>query len=156
MTSEEKQMYNQLWYLANAEAVCIRTRQYYWDNAEKCCENHRGWRKKNPERAQFLDERWRKANPEKIKRMYRRRALKKYGLDEVSYDDMLARQNYVCAICKSNNGGRTFHVDHDHKTDIVRALLCSRCNPGLGAFKDDPELLEAAAAYLRNNTCRHV
>ena len=30
-----------------------------------------------------------------------------------------------------------------------RALLCDACNKGLGHFRDNPELLEVAAGYLR-------
>ena len=39
-------------------------------------------------------------------------------------------------------------VDHDHKTNKIRGMLCNRCNQGLGQFKDDPELLEYARIYL--------
>ena len=54
-----------------------------------------------------------------------------------------------CAICGAEQGNRRFHLDHDHATGRARGLLCHSCNLGLGAFRDNPEWLDAAAAYLR-------
>lgn len=67
-------------------------------------------------------------------------------------------QNGVCAIC----GGKrpTLDVDHDHSLEhlgpyAVRGLCCARCNRKLlPAAMNDPELLEAAARYLRNPPAR--
>lgn len=50
-----------------------------------------------------------------------------------------------CVICGSVED---LVVDHCHKTNIVRGMLCNHCNRGLGHFKDDPELLEFARMYL--------
>lgn len=50
-----------------------------------------------------------------------------------------------CVICGSTE---ELVVDHCHKTNIVRGMLCNHCNRGLGHFKDDPELLEFARMYL--------
>lgn len=54
-----------------------------------------------------------------------------------------------CELCGSPPGARRLHIDHDHTTGALRGLLCHGCNVGLGYFKDDPELLERAAEYLR-------
>lgn len=40
------------------------------------------------------------------------------------------------------------HVDHDHNTGAVRSLLCKECNTGIGAMRDTPHYLRAAANYV--------
>ena len=61
---------------------------------------------------------------------------------------MLAAQRGVCAICRV---APAKHVDHDHATGAVRALLCFNCNGGLGQFKDDPYLLQLAVFYVEHH-----
>lgn len=80
----------------------------------------------------------------------RYRYLRKFGITVGDYERMLSEQGGGCAICESREpGGRgTFHVDHCHESNVVRGLLCTRCNVGLGMFKDDPERLESAMKYL--------
>lgn len=78
--------------------------------------------------------------------------LKKgYGITSEDYQEKLAYQQYGCAICGASQRGRALAVDHCHKTGKIRSLLCSSCNTGLGQFKDNPELLEKAADYLRKH-----
>lgn len=82
--------------------------------------------------------------------------ISKYNMASWEYISLLERQGGVCAICLGDNNGRSLVIDHDHsccsgKTscgNCVRKLLCSNCNTGLGMFKDNPELLMAAARYL--------
>lgn len=83
--------------------------------------------------------------------------LKIYGISLSRYDEMLAAQNGLCAICgkaetshSSRGGVKMLSVDHCHKKGHVRKLLCSSCNWGLGNFRDDPALLRAAADYLEH------
>jgi hypothetical protein len=68
-----------------------------------------------------------------------------------TFNQMLSNQNGCCTICNRHYSEfkTGLHVDHDHKTKKVRALLCTSCNQGLGRFREIPELLENAAAYLR-------
>jgi hypothetical protein len=73
------------------------------------------------------------------------------------YEQKLAAQGGVCAICKRKPGKKPLAVDHDHgcragngKTcgKCVRGLLCEDCNLSLGKMNDDPVRLIAAVDYL--------
>lgn len=74
--------------------------------------------------------------------------LKTYGITRAETLALLDKQDGVCAICREVFGEKGFHVDHCHTGGQVRGLLCFKCNVGLGAFKDDPNLLNAAIEYL--------
>jgi len=78
-----------------------------------------------------------------------------FGLAKGVIEAMLAIQQHSCAICgvafELEIKSKTFHVDHDHNTGRVRALLCHNCNVGLGHFGDSPELMIEAIAYLRHH-----
>jgi cAMP phosphodiesterase len=74
---------------------------------------------------------------------------KRYGLTAADVDAMAAAQNNQCTICTETVARLV--VDHCHKHGHVRALLCNSCNTGLGHFKDNPELLHAAADYIRKH-----
>ena len=76
---------------------------------------------------------------------------KRFGLDRTDYETLISAQLNSCAICKTKFTKRAPAVDHDHVTGVVRGLLCSRCNLGLGIFKDDPQLLKKATTYLTEN-----
>ena len=78
---------------------------------------------------------------------------RRYGITAEEADVMLERQGGRCAICRSAPAA---HVDHDHETGAVRALLCFNCNGGLGQFRDDPLLLQLAAAYVDGHRSRQL
>ncbi len=73
---------------------------------------------------------------------------KKYGVTPEEYHTQLEMQGGGCAICGDKQNGKRLAVDHCHKTGRARAILCVKCNTGLGAFKDKPKLLLEAAKYL--------
>ena len=79
-----------------------------------------------------------------------RKDLKKYGLTDRTWRELVDRHDSRCAICgKHERFPSALAVDHCHGSGRVRGLLCRRCNTGLGQFRDNPELLAKAMAYLR-------
>lgn len=80
-----------------------------------------------------------------------KRLIREYNITEELFNEILEMQGGKCAICQAEEcmTGKAFCVDHDHETMEVRGLLCINCNQGCGKFKDDPDLLEEAASYLR-------
>lgn len=73
----------------------------------------------------------------------------RYGLTPDRFLELMDQQEQKCAICGTEITERLACVDHCHTTGAVRGLLCRSCNFGLGHFRDNPELLLAAVAYLR-------
>lgn len=69
-----------------------------------------------------------------------------YDLTPEREAEILESQGGVCALCRRD---RKLVVDHDHKTGVVRGLLCIACNTILGKSGDDIAGLEAVIAYLR-------
>lgn len=76
-----------------------------------------------------------------------------YGIPAEMYDVLLAIQGGGCAICGASPeiDGCRLAIDHDHDTGKIRALLCRKCNTGLGNFREDPDLLRRAVAYLERH-----
>ena len=82
-----------------------------------------------------------------------------YGLDKENYLTLLKNQHGKCAICKRDpkkiapstkkrqRRHRELVVDHDHKTNRVRGLLCQHCNVLLFSL-DSPTWLNKAKKYL--------
>lgn len=99
---------------------------------------------------------WAKENPNEWERMRRKSHLKKkYGITIEEYDKMVNAQKGVCAICKgslTDSRGFRPHIDHCHKSNVVRGVLCGDCNKGLGLFKDDKERIFNAYKYLTNES----
>ena len=85
----------------------------------------------------------------------------KYGITIEQYDKMHKSQNGVCSICGNpemtkykDRTTQRLSIDHDHKTGLIRGLLCRKCNTSLSAFEDDIDILASAISYLVNNKIR--
>lgn len=112
---------------------------------------------KEREKANFV------ARKDDYERWYLNRQLAKYGLTVERYEELLAEQGGLCAVCrkvevKISPAGKVlrFAVDHDHACcaqagscgSCVRGLLCASCNTLLGKVEALPESVQSIVAYL--------
>ena len=76
-----------------------------------------------------------------------------YGITLEDYEYQYKNQKGCCYICGKNEEqtGIRLAVDHCHKTNKVRKLLCRNCNLLLGHAKDDSEILKKAISYLEEH-----
>lgn len=80
-----------------------------------------------------------------------------YGLKPGQYETLYRAQGGVCFLCRRATGAtRRLSVDHDHRTEEVRGLLCRICNDILGHARDDWAYFARAARYLTNPPAREV
>lgn len=97
-----------------------------------------------------------------IKRSWINRMWRNYKMTEEDYYILLADQGGTCANsgCGSDNDGKHFAVDHDHKCcstektcgKCVRGLLCNRCNRMIGMVDDDTRFFIGLVEYLNRST----
>lgn len=64
------------------------------------------------------------------------------------YKKYFSIQNGCCELCGKKE---RLVIDHDHKTGLMRSLLCYKHNMALGMFNEDVELLRRAADYLEKH-----
>lgn len=113
-----------------------------------CCRaKSKKYRKDNPKKVAESNKKSRKANPQSLSKSLRKARLKRFGLTEEDYENLLIGQNGVCAVCKQVDK-ITLAIDHCHETDIVRGLLCGSCNKAEGLLKSNPDVIRALADYV--------
>ena len=93
---------------------------------------------------------WRTESKRRKAKAHDKRMCEVYGLNPGEYVRILEAQNFACAVCLKQFP-YMLDLDHDHKTGIVRGLLCKSDNRKVLPYaKDDPKRLRAAAEYLEN------
>ncbi len=121
---------------------------------------HAKWYQKNKEKRNAQIAEYKKTKPQEWRlNIGRKHHLKtRYTITPKEYEAKLISQDYCCAICGKDvvdniRGGIpvALSVDHCHKTNKLRDLLCYQCNSGLGQFKDNLEILQKAIEYLRKH-----
>lgn len=105
------------------------------------------WYRKNRERVIAGKRKKYAENPDANKDYYLR---KTFGIGLQDKRAMFESQGNVCAACgsKEYNGGRDWHVDHDHVTGKIRGILCRPCNVALGLLGDQLDEVRRRATAL--------
>lgn len=81
----------------------------------------------------------------------------KFDITLEEYNKKYELQLKGCAICKKPcNTGRELAVDHNHKTNQIRDLLCLKCNLLVGYLEEDENLVYEAIEYLKRHNIRKV
>ena len=101
---------------------------------------HRRWVEENLEKVSG----YREKDSWTIEKRCRRR-----GISPEELFECYKKQENKCAICKKEICITESAIDHNHKTDKFRGLLCKTCNRALGMFKDSPKILKSAVDYLK-------
>lgn len=125
-------------------------RVYLTGNREERLEVYRNYRREHKEE----QHQYKMDRKEYYSKQARIRLLRNHGMSQEEYDAMLLSQDGVCAICgNSPEENKHLHIDHDHITGKVRALLCSKCNTAIGLADDDVNRLFGMAIYINDHRC---
>src|ERR1700690_381623 len=140
------------WTKANEEKVKNQKSESYQRNKERYAKAQKERYMQNIEeeraklRARYLankEERIRKvreyqdANPDKKLGWQ----VSKYGLTAEEFKRISAEQEGLCKICHNPPTKTRLSVDHNHKTNKFRGLLCDNCNILIGLAKESIETL---------------
>lgn len=93
---------------------------------------------------------WNRENPARCFAAYLQRT---YGITSEQFEKMRQLQKGRCKLCNAPpltraKTIRRLFVDHDHKTERVRGLLCYRCNRALPDYITDPAWFSRAQDYV--------
>lgn len=96
------------------------------------------------EEIKATQKKWR--NTKAGKKAIKRAAYKSlYGVTLESIEKAVEDQKGRCKICGTK---KKLVVDHDHKANKFRAMLCYRCNIAIGYVEKEPTLLSKISKYL--------
>lgn len=127
--------------------VCRNKRYNEWakNNKEKIRE--RNYQKKEKRKEYYQSDRG-------IESSRRAHLKRKYNMSLEEYNDILKKQNGICAVCGESencNRNKFLAVDHCHDTNKIRGLLCTNCNRAIGLLKENIETLYKIIEYLKKH-----
>ena len=145
---------HRLWRQRNAAHLNAKNKEYRQRNRALLAAKQRAYIAANYELVRERKRKYREANKAKITEYTRRTSAArrayyfrvKYGIEVAHFNAMVEKQQHRCGIC---NLAKKLVVDHCHATKVIRGLLCTECNKGLGLLGDTEGDLLLALRYLR-------
>ena len=141
MTKESLAEYKKKWNRENKEKIAAYKREYY-----------KVYNQLHKERLAQKAKEWNATHKEE---RYTQHLKRKYNLTREEYNLMLDEQDNCCACC-GEPFIRTPNVDHDHTTGVVRGILCTSCNVGLGQYEKNHILFEKYLDKYSNITVEDI
>jgi hypothetical protein len=116
----------------------------------------KSWRCKECDKNTTIDSRRRRYEKSRVQQRVAQRKSK-YGLTDEMFKELFSSQKGLCACCSVpldesfsvHHARNKLVVDHCHETGIVRGLVCTMCNKGIGLLGDNAEGLYKAYTYLQ-------
>lgn len=166
-------------YMSNIVKVCkihgnLKLNEIYISNNLKSCKkcvliNSRKRQSKNKELIKIYLKQYKKLHPEKFKERQKKyqeknrdlitqkMIIRNINISLDKYQSMFNEQDNKCYICRKEETKINFQskrvarlsLDHCHKTNNPRRLLCHNCNIMIGASKESIEILQEAINYLK-------
>lgn len=151
--------------------ICSKEYKNKPDYKEKAREYSKKYRKENLKQCQEAAKRYREKNKQIIKekysesrKKYREQNVQSITIGKIRWQFNISSQKAeelyfkkldgICEICGQketltrNNKIRKLSIDHNHQTNKIRGLLCSKCNTLLGRAEDSIQILKQAIEYL--------
>ena len=142
------------WQKENREQWLAYRRRWRAENRERLVKENREYNSLNRERKSKAASEWCKNNRDRIKARptyymgCRKQNLKRaHNMTLEEYNELNTKQNGLCACCgKPPSNGKPLYVDHNHRTEKRRALICSYCNMVVGIVESG--IVDKVKIYL--------
>jgi hypothetical protein len=131
---------------SHKEQIKKYNKEYRDKHKDEAREATRLWELNHPDIVKQRRKKWfqKTKNKEYMKNYH---LIKNYNITLDDYNKLFLKQEGKCKIC--HQSFESLIVDHNHKTNKVRGLLCDNCNCGIGFLKENTDILLEAIEYLK-------
>lgn len=139
--------YSREYHKKHKSLIKIKAHKYYLKNKTHLLAYSKKYKELNKEKVKKRIKKYKKLDPN----YYRKINLKKnYKISLQEFNKLSKNQNNKCAICllHKNKLKRGLFVDHCHKSNKIRGLLCGKCNASIGLMNENIFIFKNAIKYL--------